>query len=331
MSKILITGGAGFIGYHLAEKLSSNTENQITIVDNLERGHLDADLKKLLSRPNVTLVNADLTDSSEYEKLDSNYDRVYHLAAVNGTKNFYANPYHTLRTNVLSLVHLLDWLARLEVAPRLCFTSSNEAYAGALAAFNNLPLPTPEAVPLVISEPYNPRWSYAASKIIGELLVIHKAQQHGINAVIVRPHNFYGPRAGFDHVIPELCLRIINRVDPFPLYGADQTRSFCYIDDAVGALEAVLEHPATLSVPPPTLHIGDTVEVSARDLAERLFKVAKWRPISIEEHPAPVGSVLRRVPDVSAIHTAVGWKPTTSLEHGLTATYDWYERYHKNK
>ncbi len=325
MSKILITGGAGFIGYHLAERLSADPGNQVTLVDNLERGRHDEELRQLLSRPNVSLVNADLTDPASYAGLGRSFDRVYHLAAVNGTKNFYAKPYHTLSTNVLSLVHLLDWMASFESTPRLCFTSSNEAYAGALEAFDTLPLPTPEGVPLVISDPYNPRWSYAASKIIGEMLVIHKAQQHGFGAVVVRPHNFYGPRAGLDHVVPELSARILDRVDPFPLYGADQTRSFCYIGDAVGALQAVMEHPVADTLPPRTLHIGDGREVSVRELAEYLFSIAGWRPKVVEEHAAPVGSVSRRLPDISAIEEAIGWKPSTRLEDGLAKTFHWYE------
>src|SRR3989344_2102346 len=243
MKKILITGGAGFIGYHLSLRLleAYGEDAELVLVDNLQRGKMDEDMKRLLRDPRVKFVSLDLTDQAAYPKLGNGYAHVYHLAAVNGTKWFYEMPHETLRINTLTLVYMLEWFRKENKEGKFCFTSSNEAYAGGLNAFGILPIPTPEKVPLVIDDTYNPRWSYASTKLIGELFVINYAKMHNFRALIVRPHNFYGPRAGYKgHVIPDFCERIAARVDPYPIFGADDTRTFCYIDDAVRAIAMLM-------------------------------------------------------------------------------------------
>ena len=324
--KILITGGAGFIGYHLAlhllKEYGQNTE--ITLVDNFQRGKRDNDLKKLLNDPRISFLELDLTDISSYEKLGSGYDHAYHLAAINGTKNFYEMPHETLRINTLSLVYMLEWFKEKNSGGKFCFTSSNEAYAGGLNAFDKLTIPTPEKVPLVIDDPYNPRWSYAATKLVGELFVIHYAAKYNFRALIVRPHNFYGPRSGYDHVIPEFSARIAEKTDPFPIYGADDTRTFCYIDDAVRAMRMLMDSKKTDALPIETAHIGDVYEVTIEELAERMFKVAGWRPQKTDIKSSPAGSVKRRLADTSKLQNLTGWKPKISLDEGLKLTHDWY-------
>lgn len=323
--KILITGGAGFIGYHLARELLQNQpDTELVLADNLQRGRRDADFQALLQRPRVQFLNLDLTDRVSYERLDHDFDQVYHLAAVNGTDLFYKIPHHVLRTNLLSLIYLLDWFQEKNKGGKFCFTSSNEAYAGGLIAFNSLPLPTPEDVPLVIADTYNPRWSYAASKLAGELLVINYARMHNFRALIVRPHNFYGPRAGYDHVIPQFAGRIARQVDPFPLYGGEDTRTFCYIDDAVRAMQLLMASPRTDGQPIETVHIGDLTEIKMSDLLAKMFQAADWTPQKIEVKDSVKGSVARRKPDISKLQTLVDWKPEVTLDDGLKRTYDWY-------
>ncbi len=327
--KILITGGAGFIGYHLAKELlvGVNDDLSITLVDNLKRGRIDNDFKKLLEDKRVNFLNLDLTDLSSYEKFGNGYDHIYHLAALNGTKLFYEIPEEVLRINTLSLIYMLEWFKKSNKDGKFCFTSSNEAYAGGLNAFGILPIPTPEKVPLVIDDPYNPRWSYASTKLIGELFVIHYAKAYGLKAVIVRPHNFYGPRAGYHgHVIPDFCERIANKVDPFPIYGADDTRTFCYITDAVRAMKLLMDSKKTDNHPIETVHIGDFHELTIKDLAEKLFEVVNWRPKSFDIKSSPAGSVKRRLADVSKLQKLTGWKPEIDLAEGLKMTYEWYEK-----
>jgi len=330
MKKILITGGAGFIGYHLAKHLLINTNCQLVLVDNLQRGQMDRDLRNLIADSRVDFIQADLTDWSFYQTLPADFAHIYHLAAVNGTQNFYDMPAEVLRINTLSLIYILEWIKNLQKKPKLCFTSSNEVYAGTLAAFNQLPLPTPENVPLVISDPYNPRWSYAGSKLIGELLLIHYSQTYHVPAIIVRPHNFYGPRAGFGHVIPGLCEKISQRLDPMPLPGADETRTFCYIIDAVKAMRMLMDSPATDKQPAATVHIGGTDEITMRELAKKMFAVAGWQPRQLAIQPSPRGSVRRRLADISKIKNLVGWQPEVSLEQGLKNTFAWYQQTSKN-
>lgn len=326
MRKILITGGAGFIGYHLARHLSAEKNNELVLVDNLQRGRMDNDFKELINNERIKFIQADLTRPEFYGELDTDFDQVYHLAAINGTRLFYEIPEEVLRINTLSLLYILEWIKNLKIKPKLCFTSSNEAYAGALAAFDRLPLPTPENAPLVIHDTYNPRWSYAGTKLIGELFVIHYAKAYDFRAVIVRPHNFYGPRAGLGHVLPEWSLRIFNREDPFTLYSPEETRTFCYITDAVKAMRMLMESLKTDGQPIQTVHIGNTDEISMMNLAEKLFKIAGWSPEEIAIKTSPPGSVKRRLADITKIKNLVGWQPETPLEDGLRFTFEWYQK-----
>ncbi|MFH1511071.1 MAG: GDP-mannose 4,6-dehydratase [Candidatus Woesearchaeota archaeon] len=324
MKKILITGGAGFIGYHLTKLLQEDKDNDITLVDNLQRGRMDDDFKALLDHTNTFFVEADLTDQNFYSSLDTDFDEVYHLAAINGTKLFYEIPQEVLRINTLTLVYILEWIRSLKHKPKLCFTSSNEAYAGALDSFGKLVIPTPEKVPLVISDTYNARWSYAATKLVGELFVIHYAKAYDFPALIVRPHNFYGPRAGYEHVIPEFCLRVHKKVDPFQIYGAYDTRTFCYIADAMKAFVMLMDSDKTNGQPVETVHIGSNDEIQIIGLAKTLFEIIGWSPQKLDIHESPPGSVKRRLADISKIKDLVGWVPETSLNDGLKKTYEWY-------
>ena len=326
---ILITGGAGFIGYHLAKQFLADQGHHLVLIDNLQRGKIDDDFKNLLTDPRVQFTPADLTDQKFYKTLPINFDQVYHLAAVNGTKLFYQIPEEVLRINTLSLVYILEWIRGLSKKPKFCFPSSSEVYAGALGAFGRLPIPTPEKVPLVIEDPYNPRASYDVTKLLGESFVIHYASTYHFPAVIIRPHNFYGPRAGYDHVIPEFCLRIIERVDPFPIYGADNTRTFCYIDDVVRAMQMLMASPHTDTQPVQTVHLGASEEITMQQLAERLFAAIGWKPQKLNIQNAPAGSVKRRLADISKIKDLVGWEPETSLDDGLKATFAWYKLHPK--
>ncbi|MBU4224085.1 NAD(P)-dependent oxidoreductase [Patescibacteria group bacterium] len=322
MKKILITGGAGFIGYHLAKHLL-NQEYEIVIADNFFRSERDADLENLLKQPNVKLVTADLTIPASWENIGNGYDYVYHLVGINGTKLFYEIPHEVLRIGITTTLNVLDWFKTKNNKPgaKILYTSSNEAYAGALEAFGKLPIPTPENVPLIIADPYNPRWSYAGQKLISELLFIHYSKAYNFRMSIVRPHNFYGPREGYMHVIPEVIERIKQKTDPFPIFGADDTRSFCYIDDAILAIQGVMESKKTDEG---TYHIGTHEETVIMDLVETMFNLMDWRPKNLEIKKSPLGSVKRRLADVSKIKMDIGWEAKTNIKEGLEKTIAWY-------
>lgn len=328
MKKILVTGGAGFIGYHLSKRLALQGHTVI-IADNFFRSRHDEDLAVLLAMPNVTLIEADLTKPESWDSIGSGYDEVYHLVGINGTKYFYEIPHEVLRIGITTTMHVLDWFHTKNNKPdaKILYTSSNEAYASALEAFGQLTIPTPEEVPLVVADTYNPRWSYGAQKLIGELFFIHYSKAYNFRMAIVRPHNFYGPRAGYEHVIPEIIARISAKVDPFPIFGADDTRSFCYIDDAAGAIQAVMESPKTDGG---TYHIGTSQETLISDLIETLFVQMGWRPSSLDVKNSPQGSVKRRLANVSKIKRDTGWEATTPLAEGLHKTIEWYLKYPKS-
>lgn len=323
MKKVLITGGAGFIGYHLARRLARGRGYRITIADNFFRGKRDADFKALIALPNITFIEADLTDPKSWKKLGWGYDYVYHLVGINGTRLFYEIPHEVLRIGVSTTMNALDWFRthNKKKNAKILYTSSNEAYGSALEAFGKLPLPTPENVPLVIADTYNPRWSYGGQKLIGELFFINYAKAYNFRMSIVRPHNFYGPRAGYEHVIPEIIGRVSAQTNPFPIFGADDTRSFCYIDDAVAAIQKVMESEKTDQG---TYHIGTKEETVIQDLVEEIFNLMKWHPKKLDIKKSPKGSVKRRLADVSKIKKETGWSAQTPLKKGLRKTIEWY-------
>ena len=205
--KALVTGGAGFIGFALARKLVEE-DYDVTIVDNLQRGKADATFGVLLERDNVRFVDGDLTERATFDSLETDYRQVYHLAAINGTRHFYQIPHLVLRVNVLATINLLDWFAGSD-CKKVVFASSSESYAGTINRFGYT-IPTPEDIPLCIDDVMNPRWTYGGSKLVGELFFINYARQYKFDMSIVRYHNIYGERMGYDHVIPEFCQRLIK-------------------------------------------------------------------------------------------------------------------------
>lgn len=313
--KILITGGAGFIGLHLAESLAATCD--VTLLDDLSRGRSDDRLAALLDR--VRFVEHDLTTPIPAGLLDTDYAEVYHLAAVVGVVYSNKEPQRVLRTNLLSTIHVLDWFTTLPSAT-LCFASSSEAYAGSVEA-GVAEVPTGEEVPLVVSDPTVARSSYGFSKIAGELLCRNYAAAHGFPLRMVRFHNVYGPRMGYEHVIPQFIERLLAGADPFAIYGADQTRAFCYVTDAVDAIVALTALPTEETL---LVNIGnDQEEILIEDLARKVFETAGRSPAT-DIHPAPPLSPARRLPDVGRLRRLTGQAPKVDLAEGLRRTYEWY-------
>ncbi len=320
MARVLILGGAGFIGGHLAARLAAEG-HALVLVDDLSRGRRDRDIETLCSRADVRLVPADLTRPDALAGLPRDWDQVYMLAAVVGVRNVETDPARVVRVNTLSLLHLLDWLpGRGEV---VFFASTSETYAGGVSA-GLLPVPTPEDVPLGVPDIGSPRFAYAASKILGEAAVIHTARARGLRFVIGRFHNVYGPRMGADHVIPELSLRALRREDPFRLYGAEQRRAFCHVADAV---EAITRLMATEAAWGQVVNVGnDADETLIEDLLGLILRAARFQP-SIQRLPAPAGSVARRCPDIGRLRALTGFAPKISLEAGVDETFSWYREW----
>lgn len=317
--KILVTGGAGFIGCHLAECLAADGTDEVVLVDNLARGRRDAELQALAARPNVRLLNCDLTSADAYRELGVGYDEVYHLAAIVGVRPVVERPHEVLRVNLSSTLLLCDWLAR-GGGTKILFSSTSEAYAWT-QLFHPLPIPTPEDVPLALVDLTDPRSSYAGSKVCGELIVTQFCHAFAKAFTIVRYHNVYGPRMGYDHVIPELFVRASAGENPLAVYSTEHSRAFCYISDAVDATVAAMRQETANGK---TINVGnDREEVTIGAMAAELLKVAGIRA-TIEPRAAANDPVRRRCPDISRARALLGYEPQVTLRQGLERTLAWY-------
>ena len=323
MNKILITGGAGFVGYHLAKR-EADLGNEVTVIDYFERPNLDSDFKELIARDNVIFLKKDLTLEQTFNELQTDYyDIVYHLAALNGTANFYNYPAKVLKIGCLSTIYLLDWVAAHKSRPKIIYTSSSETYAGtANIQGEDFPIPTPEDVPLTIDNVKNVRWSYGASKLIGEVAFYSYSKMYDINDFnIVRFHNIYGPRMGQEHVVCQFIIRFLKGERPFKIFGGDETRAFCFIDDALEALDKITNSKMQKEI----IHIGnDSEEVLITDLAKIVFDIG-GEEYNFNREPAPAGCVKRRCPDIKKLKS-LGIKKQISLRDGVKETFKWYKK-----
>lgn len=321
MSKILILGGTGFIGFNLSKSLSKDPSNRVTLADNLSRGQRDKDVLDLISAENVNLIEADFTNPAAFDNLEIDYDQVYMLASVVGVNNTLQRPHDIIRINSLLILNTLEWLAKSNVK-KVLFTSTSENYAGTIDEFNYT-IPTPEEVPLCISDIAHPRYTYAVTKMLGESAFLNYARVYGFECCVVRYHNVFGPRMGFKHVIPHLVERFRANENPFLVYGADQTRAFCYIDDAVeGTILAMTNESSNGEI----FHIGTSEEVSIRELIRESGNHMEFSG-EYEDAPTYPGSTQRRCPDITKAKTMLGYEPKVDWKDGLKTTLNWYNEY----
>ena len=325
--KILITGAAGFVGFHLAKRLLEDSTNELTLVDNLVRGQCDGEFEALLKDSRVRFEKMDLTQAGSFEKLGTGYDEVYHLAAIIGVANVRARPHDVVRINALTMISLLEWCMRQGGGRKLLFSSTSEAYAWTQLVMP-LAVPTPENVPLALTDLSNPRSSYAGSKILGELAMHQYARIFGTPFVIVRFHNVYGPRMGFDHVIPQLFQRAQKADSSLDVYSADHRRAFCYVSDAVEMCIRSMRNPEAKAA---TLNVGNdredvTIEELARQVVGWAGKSLKLVPVPAEHDP-----IKHRCPDISRAKQLLGYTPKVTLPEGLELTLRWYKQALANK
>lgn len=319
MSKVLITGGAGFIGYHLARRLSGE-DYQVDLIDDLSRGVIDDDLEELVSNSNIKFINRNLFESDSFKDLHDDYHYIYHLAAIIGVENVLDKPFEVLRDNITIQFNILNFAKNQKKLKRFLFTSTSEVYAGTLRHFT-LTFPTPETTPLALTDLAQPRTSYMLSKIYGEALCCHS----GVPFSIVRPHNIYGPRMGMAHVIPELLKKAYDceNGDGLEVFSPNHSRTFCYVSDGIEMIKRVAETPACLNK---TLNVGNQKpEVPIRDLAGLILKILD-KDLKIVTKPETPGSPLRRCPHMTNTFELTGYQPIVGLEKGIELTYGWYKK-----
>jgi nucleoside-diphosphate-sugar epimerase len=290
----------------------------VTLVDNLSRGVEDETLAELRTHDGFSIRVADLRDPGSLDDVGTDFTHVMHFAALLGVQNVLDRPYAVLRENIAMLETMLDVAARQSALERFLFPSTSEVYVGTQQFFE-LPIPSPETTPLAVSALDKPRTSYMLSKIYGEALV----HQAGLPFTIVRPHNFYGPRMGLAHVVPQLLQRIHDATDGDELvvYSMDHRRTFCFIDDAVCYLARLLEVPEAEGG---TYNVGvQSPEVTIGELAELLVEVV-GRDLQIVPGETTPGSPHRRCPDMTRTIGVTGHEPAVSLPDGVRRTYEWY-------
>lgn len=320
MSKAIILGGAGFIGLHLARRLLRDGY-QVTIADDFSRGRHDPDLDQVVTQ-GADLLTVDLTAPAEWESVPHGWDEIYLLAAVVGVRNVEQAPSTVIRVNTMTVMNLLDWV---QPGEKVFFSSTSEIYAGGVSA-GLVQVPTAEDVPVTVEDVSAPRFSYAISKLLGEAAFVHAVGTGALDAVIGRFHNVYGPRMGADHVIPEMLLRARDGEDPFTVWGADQSRAFCYVDDAVEAVVQLMRTPAASGK---IVHIGDDSEqTNIADLAKQVVRIVGV-DVEFVAADAPAGSVPRRGPDLTLLRDLTGYQPAVGLEEGITRTWEWYRDFER--
>lgn len=330
VQKHIVTGGLGFIGKHLVEELLSDLNNFVYILDNGSRVHDQNTRKRIVNHDRVCLLNCDISSTKDADKgifMGEHFRDAYvwHLAAINGTKNFYERPKDVLDVSINSIMNMVE-ASRMYAAKRLIVASSSEVYQQPTV------VPTLEEEQYKIPDPKNPRYSYAFGKMVSEMYAHHACNE--LEYVIFRPHNFYGSGGGFDHVIPAVIEKIYessnslkNKKCQIKLQGTGlETRSFCHVKDGVkGILKTGVEGKSG-----EVYHIGTEEEVSIQDLVSLISDAIKINTACDWSSSVPLGATTRRCPDITKAKK-VGWLPLISLKSGIEDTISWYIENLRNK
>ena len=305
----LITGGQGFIGKAISLSLLDQG-NKVIIFDNNFR-------KKNFSikHKNLQLIDGDIRNIANLNKIKNKIDSVVHLAAINGTRNFYEKPNLVLEVGIKGIINIIDF-CKIKKIKEIFLASSSEVY-------QNAPIyPTDEKVRLIIPDPHNPRFSYSSTKIISEILILNSDIFK--KAVIFRPHNIYGPDMGLKHVIPELIIKTIKEKKILDIQGNGKNkRSFCYIEDFVDAFNIIIKKGKHKEI----YNIGNTEEVKISYLSKLIISLLN-KDLKIKLSTKSFYNAMRRLPDIKKINK-LGYKPKINLKKGLKETIDWYKHNHK--
>jgi len=311
MPYILITGGAGFIGSHLAAALLERGSS-VWVVDNLSTGSYE-NIAHLEDNPAFKFVKGDITDAELMDELTEQAQQVYHLAAAVGVRLIAERPVHTIETNIGGTEVVLDVVNKYGC--RVLIASSSEVYG------KNESVPFAEDDDIVLGSTIYSRWAYACSKAIDEFLGLAFYQQYGLPVVIARFFNTIGPgQSGqYGMVVPRFVKNAVNN-EPITIYGTGkQSRCFCYVADVVEAIIGLMEsEQATGRV----FNIGSNEEITIEALAQKIIELTASKSqkayISYEQaYGKPIEDMHRRVPDISRIKETIGWQPRTKLDEAL--------------
>jgi UDP-glucose 4-epimerase len=310
--RILITGGAGFIGSYLCEKYTKE-EHTVLCLDNFLSGNL-LNVRHLLDYRNFKLIKGDVRDFNLLERIIRDVDIVFHLAAQIHVDRSYVEPRLTYEINVMGAQNVLE-VARIFDVKKVIHTSSSEVYGSA------------QYVPIDEKHPLDAPHPYGASKIAADRMCNAYIQTYGMDISIPRFFNIFGPRQrdiGYGGVISIFTRRVLNNISPIIYGDGRQTRDYTYIEDAIRAFDLILNHKSRLE----PINIGTGKEVSIIDLANMIIdlcgKKGKIQPVNVEPR---IGEVKQLIANAKKAKEILGWEPKYDLKEGLKAFIQWYKNY----
>ncbi|MCW3984378.1 MAG: SDR family oxidoreductase [Candidatus Bathyarchaeota archaeon] len=309
--KVLVTGGAGFIGSWICDVLLDFGAN-VTVVDDLSTGRIK-NIDHLMDNKNFKFIQTDVCHFQSQEK----FDYVLHMAGHASPDEYQKHPIETLQTSALGTFAMAE-LSRKNDAV-LLFSSTSETYGDTEV------IPTPETYWGKVN-PIGPRSCYDEGKRFAEALLMAYNNQYGLDVRVPRIFNSYGPRLREDGLYGRALSRFVLQAltnQPITVYGdGKQTRSFCYISDTVTGLLLLTTNPKANGE---VVNVGNTKEITILELAQKIKEVTNTKS-EIEFYPLPKDDPKRRCPDTQKLQTIVNWKPNVSLEEGLIRTVRWFKR-----
>ncbi len=308
---VLITGGAGFIGSHLAESLLADG-HAITVVDDLSTGDM-ANIAHLAGKPNFRLVRESIRNTTTMTVLVDGCEVIFHLAAAVGVQLIVDRPVHTIETNIHGSEVVLNLANKF--GRKIFVASTSEVYG------KNTDVPFREDDDSLLGSTRFTRWSYAASKMVDEFLALAYHDQYGMEAIVGRFFNTIGPRqtGAYGMVVPRF-VRAALTGEPLEVYGTgDQSRCFCNVADVVVALRKLIECPAAIGE---VINIGTEESISITNLAKKIIAMtgssSEIRRISYEQaYGRAFDDMLIRRPDLTKIRRLIGFEPRTGLDETL--------------
>jgi UDP-glucose 4-epimerase len=319
MHKILITGGAGFIGSHLCEHLIEQG-GQVVVIDDLSTGRKE-NIQYLLGNPNFHFVRETILNAQVLDRLCSEAGLVIHLAAAVGVKLIVEDPVRTINTNIMGTDAVLTTANRYGC--KVLLASTSEVYGKGVKA------PFHEDDDSLIGPTSHSRWAYATSKAIDEFLGLAYYHQYGLPVVVMRFFNTIGPRqtGRYGMVVPRLVRQALKD-EPLEVYGdGEQSRCFADVCDTIQAIVSLAQHPHAVGE---VFNVGSTEEVSINGLAERVIELTGSRStiqhIPYDEAYAPgFEDMRRRIPSIDKLHRLTGYTPQYTLQMSLERVIE-YER-----
>lgn len=306
MNRILVTGGAGFLGSHLCEYLIGKGSD-VVCIDNFFSGHKD-NIRPLLVHPYFELIRHDVIHPLFVE-----VDRIYHLACPASPIHYQVNPIKTVKTNVMGTINMLGLAKRIRC--RIMLASTSEVYGDAEVH------PQPETYWGNVN-PIGVRSCYDEGKRVAETLMMDYHRQNKVDIKIVRIFNTYGPRMAVNdgRVVSNFIVQAL-RGEPITIYGdGNQTRSFCYVSDLTEGLYRMMESENFIG----PVNLGNPGEFTISDLAGLVLKLTKSKS-KIVHQALPSDDPVRRRPDIVLAKAKLGWEPKVPLEEGLSRTIDYFK------